>query len=146
MFIPDAQFEKLWRKVVGIIKKWRPKQEYNDEAKYRDDLLSFLKAEFRKNPIRNLAGMPVKTVILKEKGRDNVDIEINRNEIGIELKRNLKNKADADRTIGQIYRYRKEYKGVILVACGKTDNNTWEEVVDLLYNPPRGGYLRTIRK
>jgi len=146
MFNPDIQFEKLWMRVVKIIKKWKPKQEYDNETEYRDDLLDFLKAEFKSNPIRNLAGAPVKTMILKEKGRDNVDIEINKTKIGIELKRNLKNKPDADRTIGQIYRYRKEYKGVILVACGKTNNNTWEEIVDLLYHPPQGGYLRTIKK
>jgi len=146
MFVPDYQFEELWRRVVGIVKKWKPRQEYNDETKYRDDLLSFLKTEFKINPIRDLVGNPLKTVILKEKGRDNVDIEIDRNKIGIELKRNLKNKADVDRAIGQIYRYRKEYKGVILVACGKTDNNTWEEIVDLLYHPPQGGHLMTIKK
>ena len=140
MFNPNIQFEKLWKTVVGIIKK------YDDEKKYRDDLASFLRAELRKNPIRNLTGTPVKTVVLTEKGRDNVDIEINRNEIGIELKRNLKNKSDADRAIGQIYRYRKEYKGVILLACGKTNNNTWEEVEDLLYHPSQKGYLRTIKK
>ena len=146
MFVPDYQFEELWRRVVGIVKKWKPRQEYNDETKYRDDLLSFLKTEFKINPIRDLVGNPLKTVILKEKGRDNVDIEIDRNKIGIELKRNLKNKADVDRAIGQIYRYRKEYKGVILVACGKTDNNTWEEIVDLLYHPPQRGHLMTIKK
>jgi len=100
MFVPDYQFEELWRRVVGIVKKWKPRQEYNDETKYRDDLLSFLKTEFKINPIRDLVGNPLKTVILKEKGRDNVDIEIDRNKIGIELKRNLKNKADVDRAIG----------------------------------------------
>ena len=139
------QFEMLWRRVVEIVKKWKPEQEYGDEKEYRNDLYKFLRNELNKNPVRNLAGMPIKTTILKEKGRDNVDIEINK-EIGIELKRNLKNKPDADRTIGQIYRYRKEYKGVILIACGKTNDNTWEETVDLLYHPPQGGYLRTIKK
>ena len=146
MFGPDIQFENLWRRVVEIIKRWKPQQEYSDEKEYRDDLYKFLKRELSKNPVRDLTGAPIKTVILKEKGRDNVDIEINRKEIGIELKRNLKNKPEADRTIGQIYRYRKEYKGVILVACGKTNDNTWEEVVDLLYHPPHGGLLKTIKK
>ena len=147
MFNPDYQFEILWEAVIRIIKKWRPKQEYNSETRYRDDLASFLKEEFRKNPLRNITGMPLKApVILTEKGRDNVDIEVGRNKIGIELKRNLEKKQDADRTIGQIYRYRKDYKGVILVACGKTNNNTWDEIVDLLYHPPQGGRLFTIKK
>ncbi len=47
------------------------------------------------------------------------------NRVGIEVKKDLHNKAEADRLNGQLMTFLSDYKyGVITVFCGKTDLNT----------------------
>jgi hypothetical protein len=66
-------------------------------------------------------------LIKKEAGRSLADIGID-NEIGIELKRNLKTKSQINRLVGQVVDYLGGYSYVIIVLCGHTE----QEAVDVL--------------
>jgi len=65
--------------------------------------------------------------IKKEAGRSLADVGID-DEIGIELKRNLKRKSQINRLVGQVVDYLSGYSYVIIVLCGHTD----QEAVDVL--------------
>ena len=132
----------IFDKVYSLIQSWQPKKEYPTEEGYRDDLLQFLRENLNRS---DWLGISHRYSIQKESGRCLADIGIDRR-VGIELKRNLKSKAEADRLIGQVKGYLKEYEeGVIIVLCGRTDNDKLEYLRDLLseYSEPTllGGKL-----
>jgi|YelNatPaOPRAMG01_1025707.scaffolds.fasta_scaffold05734_16 hypothetical protein len=122
-------FGNIFDEVYSIVQSWQPRKEYPVEEGYRDDLLQFLRRELNKP---DWLGMSRQHSIQKESGRHLADIGIDRR-VGIELKRNLKSKADADRLIGQVKGYLREYyEGVIIVLCGRTDRDKLEYLRDLL--------------
>ena len=65
--------------------------------------------------------------IKKEARRSLADIGID-DEIGIELKRNLKRKSQINRLVCQVVDYLSEYSCVIIVLCGHAE----QEAVDVL--------------
>jgi len=65
--------------------------------------------------------------IKKEAGRSLADIGID-DEIGIELKLNLKRKSQINRLVGQVVDYLRGYSYVIIVLCGHTE----QDAVDVL--------------
>lgn len=117
--------EKLFDDVLQTVSNWNPKTEYSTERKYRDDLLEFLRESL------NSESSTVSTAIWglehsgyhcikKEAGRSLADIGID-NEIGIELERNLKQKSQINRLVGQIVDYLNAYTYVIIILCGHSD-------------------------
>ena len=104
--------DEVFEAVYNAIKEWQPKQKYNSESEYHEDLFQFLSSRAKKYPPQ------------KESGRHLADIGIG-DRVGIELKKDLHSKAEADRLIGQLTSFLRDYKyGVIVVVCGKTDLNT----------------------
>ncbi|MEM4365068.1 MAG: hypothetical protein QXJ44_04065 [Candidatus Nitrosocaldus sp.] len=129
----------LFEEVVNLIKEWEPKKKYSYESKYRDDLLKFLREKLNRN--EGFFGIRLyqyqRLSITKEDGRGLCDIAINK-EIGIEIKKDLKNKSQVDRLIGQIIGYKKEYQDLIIVLVGNTNDDMVESlrntIVDLYPN------------
>ena len=87
----------LFDDVFQTISDWNPKAEYSTESKYRDDLIAFLRENL--NPENDVYSSPIwgfdssrHHFLKKEAGRSLADIGID-DEIGIELKRNLKRKS-----------------------------------------------------
>ncbi len=122
----------LFDDVIQTISDWNPKANYSTENKYRDDLLEFLRENLNSGSSAfssaiwglNHSG---NHLIKKEAGRSLVDIGID-DEIGIELKRNLKRKSQINRLVGQVVDYLGGYLHVIIVLCGLTE----PEAVDAL--------------
>jgi hypothetical protein len=115
--------------VLQTIKDWNPKAEYSTERQYRDDLLAFLREHLNSSGSGEVSsaiwgfGYPGHHFIKKEAGRSLADIGID-DEIGIELKRNLRRKSQVNRLIGQVVDYLGGYSYVIIVLCGSADQET----------------------
>lgn len=81
--------------VLHAISIWEPKSEYTTELKYRNDLITFLRETLNAEASASSAIWGFEHsgyhFIKKEDGRSLADIGID-DEIGIELKRNLKQK------------------------------------------------------
>ena len=95
----------LFDNVLQIINDWNPKAEYSKESKYRDDLLTVLRKNLNQSE-NDVYSSPIwgfdssrHHFLKKEAGRSLADIGID-DEIGIELKRNLKRKSQINRLIG----------------------------------------------
>ena len=122
----------LFDDVLQTISDWNPKAEYSTENKYRNDLLAFLRENLNSgsdafsSPIWGL-NHSGHHFIKKEARRSLADIGID-DEIGIELKRNLKRKSQINRLVGQVVDYLSEYSCVIIVLCGHAE----QEAVDIV--------------
>ena len=119
-------FQSLFDEVYTIVSSWVPKETYSKEGDYRDELTSYLRKHLNESSGGFMVGPQRKHTIKTEHGRSLADIAIDR-QVGIEIKRNLKKKADIDRLKGQVSRFKKDYRmGVIVVLVGKI----YEEAVD----------------
>ena len=122
----------LFDDVLQTISDWNPNAEYSTESKYRNDLLAFLRENLNSgsdafsSPIWGL-NHSGHHFIKKEARRSLTDIGID-DEIGIELKRNLKRKSQINRLVSQVVDYLSEYSCVIIVLCGHAE----QEAVDVL--------------
>lgn len=121
--------DSFFYEVLQTISNWNPQSRYSTERKYRDDLLAFLQQEL------NHSGGEVSSpiwgsdysgphFIKKEAGRGLADIGID-DEIGIELKLNLRQKTQINRLVGQVVDYLSAYSCVIIVLCGHTDDEAF---------------------
>ncbi len=115
--------DNLFNNVFQAIKEWNPQAGYSNERKYRDDLLAFLQEKLN-GPGGSVFSSPIwgfdhsaHHFIKKEAGRGLADIGID-DEIGIELKLNLKQKSQINRLVGQVVDYLSSYSYVIIVLCG----------------------------
>ncbi len=72
-----------------------------------------------------------KIVVKKESGRGLCDIAVNR-VVGIELKKDLKSKAQIDRLTGQIRRYMKDYDVILVVLVGNTNSDAREDLEEAI--------------
>ena len=124
-------FGSIFPEVLRIVERWDPKK-LTSEAKYRDDLLKLLRTELNK---KDPFGMSEKHSIRKESGRHLADIGIN-NEVGIELKYNLNSKSKVDRLFGQIDDYLKGYSSMVIVLCGKTNEEQLDYLEEKVRNMP----------
>jgi hypothetical protein len=122
-------FGSLFGDAVNLIEKWRPKQKYSNENRYRDDLANFLRKEFKERQDSFLFGSGERVSIKKEAGRGLCDIAINE-QIGIELKKDLSKKKQVDRLMGQLIDYKKAYEDIIIVLVGKTNKDALELLRD----------------
>jgi hypothetical protein len=115
--------DNLFDNVLQAINEWNPQAGYSTERKYRDDLLEFLQEKLNGSE-GSVFSSPIwgfdhsgRHFIKKEAGRGLADIGID-DEIGIELKFNLKQKSQIDRLVGQVVDYLSAYSYVIIVLCG----------------------------
>lgn len=111
--------------VLETISNWTPKSNYPTEHKYRDDLITFLRKTINSEPLPPQSAIwgiehSGHHFIKKESGRSLADIGID-DEIGIELKRNLRHKSQINRLVGQVVDYLNGYSYVIIVLCGYTE-------------------------
>ena len=107
-------------------------RHHSTESKYRDDLLIFLRKNLNSESetfSSAIWGLDYSGnhFIKKEAGRSLADIGID-DEIGIELKLNLKRKSQINRLVGQVVDYLNRYSYVIIVLCG----HAAQEDVDVL--------------
>ena len=123
----------LFDTILQTINDWNPQAEYSTESKYRDDLLVILRKKLNRSgsgafssPIWGFDSSG-QHFIKKEAGRSLADIGID-DEIGIELKLNLKRKSQINRLVGQVVDYLRGYSYVIIVLCGHTE----QDAVDVL--------------
>jgi hypothetical protein len=119
----------LFNKVYDIIEDWEPEKDYPNENGFRDDLLSFLREELNKSK-DDLFGGGKRVSVKKEDGRGLCDIAVN-GRVGIELKKDLRKKAQIDRLGGQIIRYKKAYDNIIVVLVGDGYPDAEEDLKDM---------------
>jgi len=117
----------LCNEVLNIIEEWSPKKKYSKEIEYRDDLMEFIRKELKRNQQNILFGTSETHCVKKESGRHLADIGIDE-DIGVELKLNLRRKAEMDRLEGQVSGFSREYSCIIIVLCGKVSDEIVEEL------------------
>jgi RNA-binding protein YhbY len=122
-------FGSLFDEVLGIVKAWTPSKEHPTERGYRDELANYLRKELKKSsPFDDFA--PRRHKIKKEHSRSLADIAVDE-KVAIELKKDLRKKKDIDRLVGQLRHFKKNYDDVIIVLCGKTSEEAYDEVMEL---------------
>jgi hypothetical protein len=119
--------EEIFNEVSLNIQMWQPQKEYLDEDGYSDDLIGFLRDVLNKPKPDLILSREVQHLIQpqhfvkKDSRRGSASVNI-AEKVGVEVKRNLEGKAEADRLIGQVDGFLRVYpEGVIIVMCGKTD-------------------------
>jgi hypothetical protein len=118
--------DSFFYRVLQTINNWNPQHRYSTERKYRDDLLAFLRQELNHSGGNNFSSLiwcsdySGPHFIKKEAGRGLADIGID-DEIGIELKLNLRWKSQINRLVGQVVDYLSGYSYVVIVLCGRTE-------------------------
>ena len=120
-------FESFCDDVLTIIKRWAPKKKYSKETEYRDDFMEFIRRELKRSQQDILFGPPRTHLVKKESGRHLADIGIDE-DIGVELKLNLRRKAEMDRLEGQVSGFTREYSCIIVVLCGEVSEEIVEEL------------------
>ena len=120
-------FESFCDDVLSIIKRWVPKRKYPKESGYRDELMEFIRSELKRGQQDILFGPPRTHLVKKESGRHLADIGIDE-DIGVELKLNLRRKAEMDRLEGQVSGFTREYSCIIVVLCGEVSEEIVEEI------------------
>ena len=134
-------FESTFDVVSRLVEKWVPEKQYRSEEGYRNDLYNYLRKKLSSEGTDMLGlGLGAKRhVIKKEAGRHLADIGID-DEVGIELKLNFKRQSQKDRLVGQIKRFLKSYRYVIVVLCGEIDEGKVDELQqDFIEYQPTGG-------
>ncbi len=122
-------FDTLFEDSIRTIRSWKPTQKYGDEGKYQKELIDILKKELNERQDPYSLGQKKRITISSEAGRGLCDIGINR-QIGIELKKDLKKKAQIDRLAGQIMEFKKDYQDLIIVLVGDTDKDKLDLLKD----------------
>jgi len=103
-------------RVCEVIESWRPRG-CKTEKDYEDSLVKKLRKELVKQTITPQYGS----------ARQRVDIVVH-HKVPIEVKKDLKSTAALQRTIGQLNQYLKEWEGIILVLCGDTSSDLFNEL------------------
>src|SRR6266853_707619 len=105
-------------KVIKLVQEWNP-DAFPSELKYRDSLAAFLQEQLKKSKSR-----------IETEYRHNgttVDVYVKKpgvfgsTEVFVELKRNLLQKTQLDRMVGQIASIDPKKCAVLVVLCGETD-------------------------
>jgi hypothetical protein len=104
--------------VIKLVEEWQP-EVLPTEAKYRDSLIAFLRQR-----------MNAETKIEPEyrHGGTTTDIYVQQfclfgsSEVFLELKRNLTQKAQLDRLIGQLECLQPKKNNIIIVLCGEANS------------------------
>ncbi len=107
---------KLHKKVVSLIKKWKPKG-LNTEKEYENSLYKYLH--------ENLQEQITKQYSL---GRTSADIVVG-DKVLIEIKHNLHSTSQFQRLRGQLQDYMDKWKGtLVLLLCGDTEPNIKKDI------------------
>lgn len=110
--------------VADLIKRWSP-NKYSGEAAYQKDLAEFLREELNRGGM--FGGHQSRIPVTREKKRSLIDILVDNN-IGIELKYNLRSKSAIDRLMGQIGDHLANMQSVIIVLVGNTNSDKLEDL------------------
>jgi len=119
--------EEIFNEVSLNIQRWQPQKEYLDEDGYSDDLIGFLRNVLNKPEPDLIPSREIQHLIQPQhfvkKGSRKHSAGVNiAKKVGVEVKRNLEGKVEADGLIKQVDGFLREYpEGVIIVLCGKTD-------------------------
>jgi len=89
--------------------------------------MEFIRRELKRSQQNILFGPPRTHLVKKESGRHLADIGIDE-DIGVELKLNLRKKAEMDRLEGQVSGFTREYSCIIVVLCGEVSEEIVEEL------------------
>jgi hypothetical protein len=102
--------------VTKLIHEWKP-DEQPTELKYRDSLLAFLRERLKDAKIeREYRHSGTTTdIYVRQSGF------LGTSEVFVELKRNLVQKAQLNRLIGQIEDLQPKRNHIVVVLCGETD-------------------------
>ncbi len=105
----------LFNEVCDLIdKEWiYETEDFQKERQYQLDLTNFLRKELNRPNI-----FSSKNVTVTLEGQNNCDIAINRDEIGIELKKDLHNENEINRLWGQLDNFTKTFDDIIVVLVG----------------------------
>ncbi len=122
--------------VVKLAKLWQP-QVLPTELKYRDSLVSYLREKLPKEKIepeyRHLG--TTMDIYVKQAGF------FGSSEVFVELKRNLLQKAQYDRLVGQIETLEPKNHPIIVVLCGETNPALLTRLRDRYVKPLSGEVL-----
>lgn len=121
-------FDTLFEDSVSIIKKWTPETEYSKEYGYREELKEVLRVKL--NEVQNPLFAKRRISVKKEHGIGYCDIDINQQQIAVELKKDINKKDKIDRLVGQVNRYKLNYRDIIIVLVGKTDKDKLDDLKD----------------
>lgn len=109
----------LFENTKKLIDSWKPKKQNQKELEYSDDCYHLLKEKLPKSQVtrddkNNKKGLDIG---LREETMYGVE------SVGIEFKLNLKSTSECTRLIGQIETKGKQYKDIIIVLVGESNNN-----------------------
>jgi hypothetical protein len=112
---------------LSAVNRWKPSQQYTEELNYRDDLFKYLKKEI--NSTAPYTYMPREKIsVLTQEAAGYCDINVEQRAVGIKIKKDLLEKSDVDRLIGQLAGYKSGYDDIIVVLVGKTDEKAFEHL------------------
>ena len=106
--------------VETLINEWRPRA-CETEKDYQNSLYNFLEEKLPGKNITKEYGI----------GRSKVDIAIGK-KVFIELKKDIRSTGQFQRLIGQLEIYKNDCDNMLLVVCGKNDNNLMKQLRDKL--------------
>jgi hypothetical protein len=112
----EIAFMAAFETVIELVKAWQP-DELPTELKYRDSLTALLRDRLRDTKIETEyrhAGTTT-DIYVEQPGF------FGKTEVFVELKRNLLQKAQLDRLIGQLESLEPKRNSVIVIVCGETN-------------------------
>src|SRR5260370_14951595 len=112
----EAAQKMSLEKVIKLVKEWQP-GILPTELKYRDSLTAFLR--------KGLSGVRIENEYRHEGTTIDIYLKMpgffSSTELFIELKRNLLQKAQLDRLIGQIENLKPDKHEILVVLCGESN-------------------------
>jgi hypothetical protein len=124
--------------VLKLAKQWQP-QVLPTELKYRDSLIGYLREKLPKEKVepeyRHLG--TTTDIYIKQSGF------FGSSEVFVELKRNLLQKAQYDRLVGQIESLEPKKNAVIVILCGETNPALLTRLRDRYVKPLSGEVIFT---
>ncbi len=135
--------------VYKLVKEWKP-DALPTELKYRDSLAAMLREQLKGEKIETeyRHGGTTADIYVKTSGF------FGPSEVFLELKRDLKHKAQLDRLVGQIQGLQPKKNAIIVVLCGETNpalvtrfkevfaGELPDELLTLIAGPARMGLVR----
>ena len=119
--------------VVKLAKQWQP-QTLPTELKYRDSLVGYLREKLPKEKVepeyRHLG--TTTDIYVKQAGF------FGSSEVFVELKRNLLQKAQYDRLVGQIETLEPKKNPIVVILCGETNPTLLTRLRDRYVRPLSG--------
>lgn len=117
----------LFDRVLRAVKNWEPEKDYSEERGYRGDLLDFLREELNEPELFAFGPSQRRIKVSPESGKHLCDIGVG-DEVGIELKKDLRSLKQVDQLTGQLNKFLGEYPNLIVVLVGEVADNAYEKL------------------